>query len=98
MSKKKLSAKQVTEIKQKVKDLVETGMSQLQAITAVVEPMGLTYNQAYYRYYNPKTKRGPYKKRKTSQPISSEFSSLRFSLDLIDNVHISDNVLVINFK
>ena len=101
MSTKKLSTKEIADLKKQVKELMEGGLTQTLAITQAVEPYGITYNQAYYRYFNKsyKRKRSSYKALANDVPAGSEFSgSLKFSMDLVQNVWISDNTLVISFK
>ena len=101
MSTKKLSARKIIEFKKTVMELMKTGVNQKVALANVAETLNITYNQAYYRYFKASTRpsQKSYEKDRASlSVVNMSNSTLRFSMNLIENVSVSDNELVINFR
>lgn len=101
MSIKKLSARKIIEFKKTVLELMKTGVNQKVALASVAETLNITYNQAYYRYFKAGNRHSQksYEKDRTTLPVvNMSNSTLRFSMNLIENVSVSDTELVINFR
>lgn len=102
MNKKKVLSGKKIEFKKAVLDLITAGKSTKEALTAVSEQHGLTYNQGFYVYYKMRQRNGMRKSKLAKEQILESgvesTNTVRFSMDLITQIQIVDSQLIITMK